>query len=85
MMKATKGSPVSVVDVTRAVFPPLVAVAISLLLIRSVDQHFEPLALLVLAVPASYLIALGTIWLSPQGRQLFTEALDLIKGGRIQS
>jgi PST family polysaccharide transporter len=79
---ATKDSALGVLDVILSALPTLVAAAISWLLVRSVDAQLSPLVLIILSVPASYLIAVATIWLSPQGRAFLADVLQLIKTGR---
>lgn len=79
MVVATKDSPVRVADLVRASLPALGAVGISWLLVRSIEDQLTPLALLVLAIPAAYLIALATVWIMPDGRKSFTQLWGLIK------
>lgn len=79
---ASKGSPVRIADLALLPLPTFIAVAISWLLVRATEDQLTPLALIIVAIPASYLIALTTIWLSPHGRTFLTELVGLIKTGR---
>lgn len=78
---ATKGTPVSAVDMFRLPLPTFVAVALSWMLVRSVNNQFTPLALVLLFTPISYLIALTAVWVSPHGRRFLTQLVGLIKTG----
>jgi PST family polysaccharide transporter len=82
MLVATKGSPVRVADVILSLGPSLIAAGISWVLVRAIDDSLSPIALVVLGVPASYLIAVLAIWMSPHGREFLMELLRLTKSLR---
>jgi polysaccharide transporter, PST family len=77
---ATKGSPVLVTDLISALVAPLIAVGIGYVLVRSIAHEVTPITLIVVGLPGSYLLALTTVGISPNGRRFLAEALRLFKG-----
>lgn len=79
---ATRRSHVSMVDLIMPMAPLLFAAGISWMLVRSIDNQFSPIVLLVLAIPSSYLIAAAAVWISPHGREFLVELRRIANADR---
>jgi polysaccharide transporter, PST family len=76
---ASKGSPVRARDIYYAAAPAMAAAGMMILVARQLHEHLNPLNLVLVCLPVSYLLAIGTLWFWPGGRDFLRQLFRLLR------